>query len=338
MPRFEEMPTPQNYVEQVLADSQRILRAAVGIVHPENPEADPQKVFPAPNVPVRAEDEGLQLADDQKEELIARADELGFGRPENVTLSEIGLGKWAMVVLEGGQPHKMMAEARVVTEDRDATPKTIIFAASAQREVKSPAEIESATNLFGGDQTGKTEYDMAEQVIRALPGFREPFDFEVGGPLNFAYDIHNDFAVSSEVSGQMVRLGYLGPTTLDVSVHMLRVDREDYMDGDKPRYRKQPNTADLIGILDASQRLSYETSMPIAFVTSGAYRPSRAVLTALAGLRTGRQIGLVTYGNDLVNEVRGTDLPPPLNQLPGELQYMAEKTVELEAALQAHEA
>lgn len=334
----ESPPNPEQYAKEALANAQVTLRAAVGIVLPENPNADPQIVFPKPNVPVRAEgEEPIKLTDEQKEHLIAEADKLGFGHPESVGLSEQGL-QGAVAVIEGGQPHKMMAEALLVANDPNAASLGgIIFTASGQREVDSDAEIASAVKLFGGDQTGKTEYDMALQVMQRLPGFREPIEVaEVKGVLNFSYDIQNGFEVSNEASGQLVRAGSLGPTTLSPHVHILRIDREDYIDEDNnPKYKNQPDTAEVIGLVDAAQRQGGDRKTPVAFVTSGVYRPSRAVLTALAGLETGRHVGLVTYGNDLVNEVRGTDLPAPVKQLPGELQYMAEKSVDLEAALKA---
>jgi hypothetical protein len=342
MNRFETAPTPREYAEQVLADTEATLQAAVAIVSPENPEADPQVVFPKPNVPVRAEGEKPKgLTEEQKERLFAEAENLGFGRPESVLLSEAGLSG-AVAIIEGGQPHKMMAEALVVTEDPGANVHSLMLTASAQRKVESESEIASATHLFGGDQTGKTEYDMALQVLHKLPAFREPFEgSEVRGPLNFSYDIHNNFEVSEEVSGQLVRVGSIGPTTLSPHVHLLRVDREDYLDeNNQPKYRNQPNTSDLIRLADAALRLGGNRDTPIAFVTSGVYRPSRAVLAAIAGLELGgrRHVGLATYGNDLVNEVRDTNLPPPIKQLPGELQYMAEMAVELRAALEAPEA
>ncbi len=338
MPANESAPSPHQYAEQVLADTQATLKAAVGIVSPENADADPRTVFPNPNVPVRAEgDEPMQLTDEQKEQLMARADELGFGREESMTIGEQGLGG-SMVVIEGGQPHKMMAEALLVANDTDAKPRAIILTASAQRKIEGEAEIASAVNLFGGGQTGNTEYDMALQVLRKLPDFRDPEEHEIQGVMSLSYDIQNGYAVSQESSGQLVRVGYLGSGSLATAVHMLRIDREDYVEDGKPRYRKQPNTADIIGIIDAEQKLAWNTERPIAFVTSGVYRPSRAVLVALAGLETGRHVGLATYGNALVNEVRGTDLPPPVKQLPGELQYMAEMSVKLEEALGAEDA
>jgi hypothetical protein len=113
----------------------------------------------------------------------------------------------------------------------------------------------------------------------------------------------------------------------------MRIDRDDYVDkSGKAKYRNQPRTDDIIKI---TSDIHNDRRHPIAFTTSGVYAPSRRLSVALAGLKLNRSVNLVAYGNKLVNEVRGTDLAAPLNQLPGELHRMAEIAVDLEAELKA---
>ena len=160
------------------------------------------------------------------------------------------------------------------------------------------------------------------------PGFRAK-EYE----LPFSYDIHNNFTTSNEATGQFKMLGWVGSTP----VIMMRVDREDYIDteSNKPKYRNQPQTADVIAIVDAVQRQEDETEHPIAFVTSATYEPSRTVDAARASLKIRRPVGVATYGTARLASVKGEDVPQPaaLNQLPGELHKLATNTRKLEAAL-----
>jgi hypothetical protein len=231
---YETSPTPRQYAEQVLAQAESVLREAVAIAFPESPDLDPIQAFPKPTE-LRAESPDiLELTDDRKAALLDKASELGFGRPENVTLSEQGLFG-ANVILEGGQPHKMLAEARMVADDTEANPRAIILSASPYRELTNAAEIASAEHLFG--HAGKTEYDVALDVVRALPGFSE-----LPGPqvLNASYDIYNDFATAQQPTGQFKTVGHIGLA----SVILMQIDRHNYVDdAGKPKYDKQPTTA-----------------------------------------------------------------------------------------------
>jgi len=318
---------PREHAEQVLASSKAVLRQAVEIVFPDNPEADPLTVFPAPK-PVRAEDRGLPLDEQQQTSLLEAAGELGFGRAENVTASEQDL-QGAFMVIEGGQPHKIMAETLTVASDVETDPAAWIFAASKQRRLTSPAEIDSANRLFAGHNEGITEYEIVQKVARTIPDIkvlREPLEaFEA------SYDIYHGFAIRPEKAGQFKLFGTIATSP----VIMMRIDRHDYDDGS---FDRQPDTFDILRIVDEVWSLQDLARIPIAFVTSGVYRPSREVMVARFGLLANRRAGLVTYGNDMVNAVRDTDLPPPLNQLPGELYRQAEETVKLEAELRnAHQ-
>ncbi|HET8991959.1 MAG TPA: hypothetical protein VFN31_02930 [Candidatus Saccharimonadales bacterium] len=319
---YETAPSPRQYAEQVLEQSQRVLQEAVAIAFPETPDLDPIQAFPRPTE-LRAESPDLQqLTDEGKSNLLSKASELGFGRPENVTLSEQGL-IGATVIIEGGQPHKMLAEARMVVDDVAARPKSIIISASPPRELKNEAEIASAQRLFG--RVGRTEYEVAGDVARSLPGFTEYPEPKV---LNAAYDINNDNAVSQEPTGQFKAVGEIK----GIPVVLMQISRRDLEGG---KYDRQPGTAAVIGIVDEVIKASGDDTSPLVHVTSGTYRPSRTLGAALAGLKAKRLVGIATYGNDLLNEIKGDNAPAPISQLPGELHEMAEQAIKLSKALEA---
>lgn len=314
---------PRQHAQEVLNNSREALSRAVAIVSPENPDADPLEVFPAPGE-VRNEDEGLSLTEQQAAELRAAVAPLGFERPTDVNLSALGL-QGACVIVEGGQPHKEVAEARMVLEDSDARPSAIVLSASKHRKIMSDPEKASARRQFGEEPA--TEYDGQRRVGEGLEGFVAEED-EV---LPFGYDIHNGFALVREATGQFVRIGRVGETP----VIMMSIDREDYIDeGGNSKYRKQPGTADVIRIVDGMLAANGDEHSPIAFVTSGTYQPSRNVDAATVGLQTGRLVGVPTYGTERLGEVNG-ELPAPkrLDQLPGELRKMAEQVAKLESIL-----
>ena len=248
---YESAPTPRQYAEQVLAQSDSVLREAVGIAFPETPDLDPIQAFPKPTE-LRAESPDIpELTDERKAALLDKAGELGFGRSESITLSEQDLFG-ANVILEGGQPHKMLAEARMVVDDTEANPKAIILSASSHRELTNAAEVASAERLFG--HAGKTEYEVALDVVRALPGFSELPEPQV---LNASYDIYNGFATGQEPTGQFKTVGHVGAAP----VILMQIDRHNYVDdAGKAKYDKQPGTAAVIGIVDAITKAAGDES------------------------------------------------------------------------------
>ena len=317
----EISPTPREFAEQVLVQAENTLKEAVLIAFPETPDVDPITAFPKPSE-VRAESPDIpNLTDERKANLLNKASELGFGRSEDVTLSEQGfIG--ANVIIEGGQPHKMLAEALMVIEDHAAKPKAIIICATPHREIKNESEIASAQHLFG--HVGHTEYSFAFDVARALPGFNE---YSKPSVVNADYDIDDGFAVSESPSGRFLTLGEVKGSP----VVLMQISRRDLGDG---KYDRQPDTAAVIGIIDKVTRAKGDSDSPIVHVTSGTYRPSRKVGVAAAGIQTNRLVGLATYGNDRLNQIKGSNAPAPVNQLPGELHEMAVQTVKLKLLLE----
>jgi hypothetical protein len=312
--------TPREYAEQVLSQSRQLLQEAVSITFPETPDVDPILAFPKPKE-IRAEDSGIpKLIGDRRTLLLEKAGELGFGRAESVNLSEQGF-TGATVIVEGGQPHKMLAEAMMVINDEAAQPKSIFFSASPHREIKNQGEIDSAQRLFG--RVGQNEYNVAVDVVRALPGFTAYYEPRI---LDAAYDINENNTVSRNPSGQFQVIGEIN----GVEVILMQINRVDLPGG---KYEKQPTTADVIGIIDRVTKNRGDSTSAIVHVTSGTYRPSRTVSAAIAGLSAERLVGVATYGNDLLNEIKGDNAPAPVNQLPGELNEMALQTNKLDEAL-----
>ena len=316
----ETLPTPRSYAEHILNESETIINDALEIAYPEHTDLDPVMAFPKPTE-VRAESPDIpELTEGKRAALIQKAGELGFGKAEDVTLSEQGL-VGATVILEGGQPHKMLAEALMVVDDYDANPKAIIFSASPHRKLSNAAEIASAERLFG--HVSKTEYDVALDVAHALPGFSPDAEPRV---LEAAYDIGNGFSTSAEPSGQFQSIGKIN----GIPVVLMQINRRELGGG---KYDSQPGTADVIGIVDRVSRSLGDDTSPLVHVTSGTYRPSRAVGVALAGLSVDRLVGIATYGNDRLNQIKGETSAVPVNQLPGELHELAVQSNRLREAL-----
>lgn len=328
---YEQANTPVEYAHEILERSQLALTAAVAIVSPERPARDPLEVFPAPNER-RADDPGLELNSDQEVALRSVASELGWGRETDRTLAEEGLfGAYA--ILEGGQPHKMIAEAQLVIdgidpEDPKTKPTAIIFSAAAGRIIKNQGEADIALRLLG--RVGNTEYEVARDVIKSLPSF-EPYETEQDLP--FSYDINNDFEVSPVAKGQFRVLG----TVDSIPVVLMRIDRENYKDPatGADKYRNQPSTSDVVNIIDAISMANGDQLLPIAFVTSSTYEPSRSVDAVKSWLLTERMVKVASYGSNRLASVKGETIAPgQINQLPGELHKVAKNVAALKQILE----
>ena len=322
---------PRQFAFEVLERSNNVLRSAVAIVSPESPDANPLDVFLAPGE-VRANDPSFKGTADQEEKLRDSAAELGFGSETDRTMSELGLQGGA-VILEGGQAHKIQAEALVVAEDESANPSSIIFSASPNRKISND-EQQFMAEFLGTDKlsVGATEYEIAAQIASKITGF-EKSETDVQIPYN--YNIDNKFIVTSGSNNQLTIIGKVGAAP----VILLRVDRENYTgENGKTKYRNQPDSADIIRIVDTLLRIDNDESTPIAFVTSGTYRTSREVDGARAALAiANRKVGVPTYGTALMARVKGNPLLAtggPINQLPGELHMMAVKVQKLKEEIE----
>lgn len=311
--------------EQLANQMDSVLRAAVEVVAPGS-DAEVAEVFSQPTER-RDDDPGLQLTEGQEEALRELAATLGWGRKHDKTPTEQGLQSGFAAVIEGGQPHKVRAELAVITESE---PGVIVVAGSPNRKVTNDAERQSGAHITGleVEQVGATEYDVVRQVIATTSGF-EAAEEDI---LPASYDTSAEHAVREDRSGQFRLIGKLA----GADVILMRIDREDYVDAEGAnKYRYQPGTAEVIGIVDAVLTASGDTQSQIGFVTSSTYEPSRTVDAVRAGLATGRQAEVVAYGTERLAAVRGTaPAEGPINQLPAELRKAADNVAALRSLLE----
>lgn len=303
--------TVQERTEQLIEDMSQQLAAAVEVVAPGS-DAEIKDVFTLPSER-RDDDPGLELTAEQETNLREVAAQLGWGRQADKTPESQGLNPGFTAIIEGGQPHKVMTELLVASAGQ---PGLYFVAGSPNRQITNEAERASGCNILGvsGDALADTEYDVNRQLVESMVGYAA-LD---GGDLvlDASYDIDNGNQPSVGQSGQFVRIGHINGSP----VVLMRIDREDYMDGDQPKYRKQPDSAGVMKIVsEVAGGLVH--SDQIGFVTSSTYEPSRSVDQIRSWAQTGRQIELVTYGTDSLARVKGVPSQPgPINQLPGELR------------------
>lgn len=315
---------PQERAETLITRNDAVLRAAVEIVSLDNPEANPLEVFAAPGE-VRAAGVALELSAEQEKALRNNVGELGFGRESDLTAEQVGLPSGYVALIEGGQPHKVEAQRRL-TESAG----TLLFAGSPFRMITGAAERASGARILGTDaeNVGATEYDMVRQLAESQPDFAAN---EAGDEvLPFGYDIQHGYEVTEGPTGQFVKIG----TVNGRDVVLLRIDRENYEEDGKPKYRLQPDSAAVMGIVSDVLAAAGDSETSIGFLTSATYQPSRDIDAVRAGIRYNRQFGVVTYGTARLAEVKGEPVAPgPINQLPGELHKVALQTAKLRTEL-----
>jgi len=316
---------PREQAEALMNRNEGILRAAVGVISPDNPEASPLEVFSSPRE-VRATGVALELTAEQEDRFRSIAGELGFGRETDKTSEQAGLPDGYVAVIEGGQSHKVEAQCRLVE-----SASTLIFAGSPHRKITAEAERASGARVLGIDpeSVGVTEYDVVRQIAEAQPDF---VPNETGDEvLPFGYDIWRNHQVTEDPTGQFIKIG----TVNDRDVVLLRIDRENYQDdAGKSRYCFQPNSAAVMGIVSDVLAKRGDDDTPVGFLTSATYQPSRDIAAVSAGIRYDRQFGVVSYGTSTLAEVKGEVAKPgPINQLPGELHTTATQTAKLRKEL-----
>lgn len=287
-------------------------------------EADPSEVFVSPTE--RRDDQtvkeafgDVELTPGLERDLREAVAPLGLGGEQDVA------SQASYQIVEGGKPWKVEAEVAIAAEA-----DTIIFAGSPHRNIGQDEIDYIAGKLPEGVEPGKTELEMVRKIAEMQAGF-EPL--EEDSVLPFGYDISSNHEFTSEPTGQLVQIG----TRLGKPVLLLRVDRENYLDDEgNSRYRYQPNSAALMGLVSQYLTANGDTESAIAIVTSSTYA-SRAVDTVIAGLENGRTFEVGMYGRETLAGVRGAEVaaPSPINQLPGELRVFAEKLRTLEELLRA---
>lgn len=124
---------------------------------------------------------GLQLSSEE-EAIIRRiaSEKLGIGGAKDITLDKAGLDPEGLVIIEGGQSHKMLAELVVALDPGHTGP--IIVSATEYRPIKQTEddprvrERANTAELLGitESKVGETELAVALQVIGSLPGYLPP--------------------------------------------------------------------------------------------------------------------------------------------------------------------
>jgi hypothetical protein len=313
-PGYSDQPIDaRERAEQLIEHMDQQLQAAVEVVAPGT-ELTVAETFSLP-AERRDDDPGLELSEDQEASLRAIAANLGWGRTGDKSPEDQNLRPGYVAIIEGGQPHKVIAELTLALE---GNPSVLFVAGSPNRMITAEAERESGSRILGipKEMLASTEYGVNRQLVEAFDGFE---DYPEGDTeLGLGYDIDNNNQLTGISTGQFLRLGKIN----GAPVILMRIDRENYMDGDQVKYRKQPDSAAVMQIVDAALKAGDDTAeLQIGFVTSSTYEPSRAVDQIRAWAKTGREVELVTYGTERLAEVKGVPSQPgPINQLPGELR------------------
>ncbi len=305
-----------NPLEHYIQERSRWIGDAVEIVTGQR-GLDPTVVFQAPGE-VRAKDEGLTLTEQQEADIRAVASRFGLGAEQDIaTEAEVQVN-------EGGKPWKIEAEAAIT-----GSAHTIIFAGSPFRKLGAD---ESGYLEAKYGQAAETEFDMVRQVAIAQDGFVALEQDEV---LPFGYDIQNGHSLVQAATGQLVKIG----TVNGKDVVLLRVDRENYTDEEgKSKYRKQPDTAAVLGFVSNVLAACGDESSAVGFNTSNTY-PSRAVDMVRAGLKAGRNFVVGMYGRNTILSLDPPTVPAQtaINQIPGELREIYGKLQLLAEELRAEQ-
>lgn len=324
-------PMPERNPEQeardfILRARQALWRAAKSIME-VSPEADLLQIFPSPTER-RESDEGLTLTPGQEASLRKSASELGFDREIDRTASSVGLEPGYTAFIESGQVHKVLAEIGNCLEDGSAKPASIIVGGGL-RKVDSLDERSIAARLLKLEESevGATEYDVVRQAISSVEG---SVPLEQPQVLPYSYDIQNGNEVKEAENGQFLVVGHVQ----GIPVTLMRIDREDYEEEGKPKFRKQPDSAGVMKIIDGVLRLS-KVESSIGFHTSATYQTSREVDAKRAAIQTGRFCAVPSYGTARLARVKGEPAPSlvAINQIPGELHRIENQLRKLEEVL-----
>lgn len=314
---------PRQVAETYLQERQQWLADAVELFGVER-DTDPREVFDAPPE-VRANAPDLELAEDQEKALREIAGRFGIGGEADVK------SRATHQIIEGGKPWKVMAEA-AIADSADV----LFFAGSPDRRLGDDERTFMQKQSHPMSEVVATEYQMVEQIARQMDGFT-PLQYQE--LLPYGYDITNDFALITEfedqptTTAQFVKIG----TVNDKPVILLRVDREDYIDGEgSPKFRNRPASVDLLRIVSDVLEHTGEEGASVGINTSNTYA-SRQSDTVLVGLRSNRTFDVGMYGRETLAQVKGDSVAAPteLKQIPGELHTIANKLDALRAELAA---
>lgn len=310
-----EAKNPQDSIEAFIAKRKSWLDEAARIVGGEG--AAPSEVF-LPPTEVRADAPELDISEEEEAQLREIAGRFGLGGEQDImTGADVD-------IIEGGKPWKVLAESAI-----SSPTKLKVFAGSPYRKIGTD-EVEFVQEKYG-DTAGQitTEYDMVWRIAREQDGFTPLDEEEV---LPFGYDIDNEFAISQEPTGQLVRIGTIEQSDGEVTdVVVLRIDREEYIDeAGASKYRNQPNSAQVMGIISDVLTAAGDEESAIGMVTSSTY-PSRSIDAVRAGRQHEREFRTGMYGRQTLAGMKDGSVAKPtqLEQIPGELYVIAEKLKKL---------
>lgn len=329
MTQHENFPSAEQRAKDTLKRMSYALAEAKSAVDPKNAELSFQEVFPEPSE--RRTDTEFLLPKEQEEAFRNAMAKLGIGRETNLQAHEAGLRDGYVAVVEGGLGHKIASELHVVLKDEISRPSAIIVTATPDRKLPSIKEDKAKERDYAAkylgiepEDTGTTEYEVAQQIVESLPGFNKT-------DLSRAYAAGGSSEVALTVSDQPIRhIGSIGGGENETQVFMMPIIREYLEDG---RYI-QPGTREVLKTIDGALRQEGEDS-DIGFVTSSTYQPSRetdavSVMLELSRDDKTRHIGVITYGMAELASVKKEPLPEPpkLGQLATEA-YKAAKQAEV---------
>ncbi len=235
---------------------------------------------------------GLDL-DDQTETTIRTiaAEKLGIGLAEDITLEQSGLNPDGVVIVEGGQSHKMLAELTVALAGGHTGP--IVMSSTEHRKIKLTADDEKVRErantaaLLGisEEEVGNTELAVALQVVESLPGF----------VISATEDASEGLVCVGTINGRQV--------------FMYSIPREYYQDETGAKKYSQPS------VIEQVQYITEATQAPeAALVTSLTYYSSRAVASD-------GKYRVAAYSPNTLAKVRGLE---PSSAQPTMAQIFAE--------------
>lgn len=280
----------------------------------ESRYADPLEVFPKPNK-VRSKDKGLPLTEEQEMDLRKVGVEFGLGGEKRI---ESGAD---YEIKEGGLVWKVEAEALL-----GKNAKAALFAGLKRRElVESEIDYLRDRRKITDKEMPKNEYEMVIMVAQMQEGFEALKEPEV---LPFGYDVHDNYRLVEEPTGQFVKIGKVGETDIIIA----RIDWVDRNDG-SGEYDK-PGNVELMGVVSDKLSAEGDEESSVGLATSSAYA-SRAIEVKLAGLVNGRNFSVGMYDRNDLAKVKGQPVAAPVDikQIPGEFYTIQENLLKLQAEL-----
>lgn len=254
--------------------------------------------------------------------------EIGIGMSEDRGLGEAGLSQDALILIEGGQRHKVVAETHLVGSG------PVVFSGTKHRPIVG-RERELSARIFDltDEELGANEYEMVDHVARSIEGFEPSAEpLELG---RIAFDgrvVDRDYV---EEHGVVYQIGSTREGSQ--SVYLFDVPRKYlFYPGGEPILDEKGRQS-FIQPSAAQQAIAVAEllgSQEVAVATSSTYYPSRLGEIILAGyslIREGAnvpKVEVVAYCPARLAKVKGEADPavPTLANMLGEA-YAARQTL-----------